>query len=98
MPKGKKTTAIREPPKKMLVRIDGYNVLQDKICNLENQLRRAQSDWAIEKAAHNSTITQRQGFRDLAKQTGDQYEGYRKSVEDVLRVIYGKPPVIIERR
>jgi hypothetical protein len=82
MPKGKKTTAIREPPVK----------------NLENQLRRAQSDWAIEKAAHNSTITQRQGFHDLAKQTGDQYEGYRKGVEDVLRVIYGKPPVIIERR
>ena len=98
MPKGKKTTAIREPPKKMLVRIDGYNALQDRICDLENQVARAQS----KEVAHNRSVVdldrERQGFHDLAKQTQDQYDGYRKGVEDVLRVIYGKQPVILERR
>jgi hypothetical protein len=98
MPKGKKTTAIREPSVKMLVRIDGYNALQSKICNLENQLARAQRDVSVEQTLHHDTAKNLKGFHDLAKQTQDQYDGYRKGVEDVLRVIHNKQPVILERR
>lgn len=98
MPKGEKAITPRKPPVRMLIKVDEYNGLYDRIHNAEAQLARAQSDWTVEHASHDSTITRAKGYHDLAKQTQDQYDGYRKGVDDVLRVIYGKPPVIIERR
>jgi hypothetical protein len=99
MPKGKKkTTTIREPPTRMLFEIEAYNRMCERETDLENQLARAQSDLTIERTGNEITVSQRTGFHDLAKQTQDQYDGYRRGVEETLRVIYGKPPIILERR
>ena len=98
MPKGKKAIVPREPPVRMLIKIDEYNNLYERVHSAERQVAEAKNKQLCDLAAHQSTNRERQAFHDLAKQTQDQFDGYRRGVEETLRVIYGKLPVIIERR
>jgi hypothetical protein len=98
MPKSKKTTGIREPAKYTRITLVEYNELYERIHKARDEAARAMRDATLEKAAHDSTVTRMRGFMDLAKQTTNEFDGYRRGVEDTLRIIHGKAPVVIERR